>query len=116
MKNIQHILEDIQTVYEISSDLSDDIFQAELLNLKHKLEENKFYLVVTGLFKRGKSSVINALINKEIAPVAVTPVTAVITFFEYGIKTRYEVVFRDNNRKEILLENLKSYVAEEENP
>ena len=114
--NIQNILENIQTVREIVTDFSDDNLINELDELKHKLEENKFYLVVTGLFKRGKSSVINALIGKNIAPVAITPVTAVITFFEYSKTFGCEVIFNDNHRKEISLSEISSYVSEEENP
>lgn len=109
-------MDDIQTVLDIGTDFSGDLFINELNELKKKLEENKFYLVVTGLFKRGKSSVINTLIRKNIAPVAVTPVTAVITLFEYGRIARYEVKFMDNQRKDIAPEEICLYVAEEENP
>jgi len=116
MNDIQNILDDIQTVLEIGIDFSDDVFVNELHELKQKLEENKFYLVVTGLFKRGKSSVINTLLGKNIAPVSVTPVTAIITIFEYSKNIHCEVIFKDNQKKEIMLDEINLYVAEEENP
>jgi ribosome biogenesis GTPase A len=65
---MKDLLNDIQIVSEIVADLTGSNFIIELNELKQKLEENKFYLVVTGLFKRGKSSIINTLIGKNIAP------------------------------------------------
>jgi len=114
--NFQNILEDINVVLEIGMDLADDDFVNELYELKQKLEQNRFYLVVTGLFKRGKSSVINAIVGKEIAPVSVTPVTAIITIFEYSKIPKCNVIFKGGHVKEIPFEEIYHYVAEEENP
>lgn len=116
VNNIQSILDDINVVLEIGIDLADDEFVNELYELKQKLEQNKFYLVVAGLFKRGKSSVINAIINQEIAPVSVTPVTAIITIFEYNKTPKCNVIFKGGHIKEIPFEEIYHYVAEEENP
>lgn len=41
--------------------------------LKKKIQNNVFNLVVLGQFKRGKTSLINALLGAEILPVAVVP-------------------------------------------
>lgn len=44
--------------------------------LREKIRTNTFNLVVVGQFKRGKTSLINALLGAEILPVAVVPLTS----------------------------------------
>jgi small GTP-binding protein len=107
---------DIGTLRAIAESINDTSLLHSLNELTVKLVSNRFYLVIVGLFKRGKSSLINALTGKELAPVAVTPLTSVITFFEYGNETSAEVLFRDGERAAINLSEVVQYVSEEENP
>lgn len=44
-----------------------------LLRLLTKLRENRFNLVILGAFKRGKSTLINALLGEAILPNAIPP-------------------------------------------
>jgi len=53
-------------------------------NLQRRLGENALNLVVAGEFKRGKSSVINALLGAAVLPVGVVPLTSLITAVGYG--------------------------------
>ena len=87
------IQSDISSLIEIAATIDDQPILNSLKELSAKLASNRFYLVIVGLFKRGKSSLINALIEKELAPVAVTPLTSVITFFECGLDTKAEYSF-----------------------
>ena len=80
-KSLPNIQSDIETLSEIASGINANSVHGEITELSEKISSNRFYLVIIGLFKRGKSSVINALLGQELAPVAVTPVTSVITFF-----------------------------------
>ena len=107
---------EISILKGIASSLNNQPLSHSLDELSSKLASNRFYLVIVGLFKRGKSSLINALIGKELAPVAVTPLTSVITFFEYGPETTAEVLFRDGEKAAIDLADVVNYVSEEENP
>lgn len=73
--------------------------------------------VTPGFFKRGKSSLINAIIGKPLAPVAVTPVTAIITLFEYDHKKSHAVIhFKDGSIVEKQSGEVSRYVNEDENP
>jgi predicted GTPase len=80
------------------------------------LSTNRFYLVIIGLFKRGKSSVINALLGQELARVAVTPVTSVITYFEYGTSSSANIFFENGTKILNELPDVVNYVSEELNP
>lgn len=91
-------------------------FQAELTGLRTKFENDYLYVVVVGLFKRGKSSLINALLKADLAPVAVTPLTSVVTFFKYSEESYAEVQFSDGTNRRISFLEISEYVAEEKNP
>ncbi len=49
-----------------------------------RLQEQRFQLAVVGQFKRGKSSLLNALLGTSVLPTGVLPLTAIPTFIAYG--------------------------------
>jgi small GTP-binding protein len=85
-------------------------------DLKEKVRSNAFNLVVVGQFKRGKTSLINALLGAEILPVAVVPLTSIVTIMTYGEALRTKVYFNDGKVAEIKPESLVEYVTEKGNP
>jgi small GTP-binding protein len=91
-------------------------FGHEIEELQKKLLDQSFYVVVVGLFKRGKSSLINSLLGVELAPVSVTPLTSVITIFKYGERPHAEVVFKNGEKKEVDTKVIDDYISEELNP
>ncbi|GER94700.1 hypothetical protein A45J_2464 [hot springs metagenome] len=84
--------------------------------LREKIEKNTFNLVVVGQFKRGKTSLINALLGADILPVAVVPLTSIVTIMTYGEALRIKVYFNDGRVSEIKPESLPEYVTEKGNP
>jgi GTPase SAR1 family protein len=84
--------------------------------LKEKIQNNVFNLVVLGQFKRGKTSLINALLGAEILPTAVVPLTSIATILKYGEELKINVYFNDNKVIEIKPESLSEYVTEKGNP
>jgi len=85
-----------------------------------KLQSEQIVVSVIGQFKRGKSSVINALLSEEILPISVLPLTAIPVFIYYGekyglqIKTKKEVLNFKNIEeiKKVLFE----FATEKGNP
>ena len=51
---------------------------------RRKLETEQFNLVVHGQFKRGKSTLINALLGTDLLPTAVVPLTPIVTIIQPG--------------------------------
>jgi GTPase SAR1 family protein len=84
--------------------------------LREKIEANTFNLVVVGQFKRGKTSLINALLGADILPVAVVPLTSIVTIMKYGGALRINVRFNDGTVVEIKPESLPEYITERGNP
>ena len=69
--------------------------------LRAKIENNVFNLVVLGQFKRGKTTLINALLGAEILPTAVVPLTSIATILTYGDTLNIKVYFNDGTVTEI---------------
>lgn len=88
----------------------------DISELDEKVKGDKFYLVVLGLFKRGKSSFINSILESNVVPTGVIPLTAIITFIEYAENPSAKIYFEDNETKEVSVEEVADYVAEEKNP
>ena len=85
-------------------------------DLMEKLEAETFNLVVVGQFKRGKTCLVNALMGTEILPVAVVPLTSIVTILEFGHELKVRVFFEDGRVEEIGREALPDYVTEIGNP
>jgi GTP-binding protein EngB required for normal cell division len=80
-----------------------------------RVAEGRFYVACVGQFKRGKSSLLNALVGRALLPVGVLPVTSVPTVLRFGEKPRSRVSFRGGAWRDIDVERLTAYVAEESN-
>ena len=87
---------------------------AEAAALARRAAEGRFYLACVGEFKRGKSSLINSLLQTTILPTAVVPVTSVPTVVRYGEEGAR--VRLDGRWRTIAPDALVDYVSQERNP
>jgi len=87
-----------------------------LAALRAKLAEHAFNLVVAGEFKRGKSTVINALVGADLLPTGVVPLTSVVTLLRYGDTPGAAVTFNSGETRAVALDALTDYVTERGNP
>jgi Dynamin family len=62
-------------------------------------------VAVAGRLKAGKSTLVNALIGRRVAPTAVGECTRVVTRFRYGPADRVDVVRRDGSRASLPLDD-----------
>lgn len=72
-------------------------------------------VAVVGEFKRGKSTLLNALVDAEVLPAGVLPLTAVPTVLERGEPVCL-VTFTDGHTEEHELGAVAEFVTEERNP
>jgi GTPase SAR1 family protein len=84
--------------------------------LSKKLGDAAFNLAVVGQFKRGKSSLINALLGTSLLPTGVIPLTSAITTIQYGSEIRVRIKARSAEFLEISPGSLEDYVTERRNP
>jgi Dynamin family len=88
----------------------------EATTLAQRLREGRFYVACIGQFKRGKSTILNALVEDGLLPTGTVPVTTVPTILRYGETRGARVRFRGGEWTDAAPENLKQYVSEEYNP
>ncbi len=101
---------------DVARALGDDATAADVLSLERRVDEGRFFVACVGQFKRGKSTLINALVGDDILPIGVIPVTAVVTVVRYGQARRARVKTRAADWIDVAPEQLATYVAEEQNP
>jgi small GTP-binding protein len=83
---------------------------------RSRVAEDRFNLVVLGEFKRGKSTLINALLERDVLPTGVVPLTSVVTAIGAGERERLVVRYVDGREEERPVEQLADYVTEARNP
>ncbi len=100
----------------LADELGADSVAEEARELATRVSEGRFYVACIGQFKRGKSTLINALIGEPVLPVGFIPVTAVPTVIRFGQQLRARVRARDASWRDIAVMELGEYVTEEHNP
>jgi len=92
-------------------------------DLLSRLAAERFHLAVLGQFKRGKSTLLNALLGEPLLPAAIVPVTALPTVVEAGKERRAEVRLAGEGDGEVITSDgddltafLDRYVNETANP
>ncbi len=98
---------------------------ADLNELRSRIQSGTFRLAVLGQFKRGKSTLLNALLGLELLPTDILPVTAIPTYIKgadtpcavvYFNSAQHEAKFFDASVDGSLGEFLSKYVTESGNP
>ncbi len=89
---------------------------AALAAARARVEHNWAHLVVAGQFKRGKTTLVNALVGRDLLPTAVTPLTSVATLVRFGPHESATAVFAGGTSRQIGIDELPDYVTEAGNP
>jgi GTP-binding protein EngB required for normal cell division len=84
--------------------------------LRRKFDEHAFHLVVAGEFKRGKSTLINALLGIDLLPTGVVPLTSVVTLLRHADSPAAHVRFDSGEQRTVPVDVLVDYVTERGNP
>jgi predicted GTPase len=103
-------------VAELAQELGSERVREETIALAQRTAEGRFYVACWGQCKRGKSTLLNALLNDRILPAGVLPLTTVPTVVRYGRSRRARVRFEGGAWTDIRPEDLPQYVSEELNP
>ena len=88
----------------------------DLVAARVRVAEDRFNLVVLGEFKRGKSTLVNALLDRDVLPTGVIPLTSVVTLLGPGPVERLVIRFIDGREEEHNLDELAAFVTEACNP
>jgi GTP-binding protein EngB required for normal cell division len=100
----------------LAQELGAEPVAEEARELAARVSEGRFSVACVGQFKRGKSTLLNALVGHEVVPTGYVPVTAVPTVIRFGDELHARVRMRDGAWREVAMTDLKEYVSEEHNP
>ena len=100
----------------LAEDLGAEPVASDARELSARVAEGRFYVACVGQFKRGKSTLINALIGESLLPTGFIPVTAVPTVIRFGQQLHARIRLHDGSWNEIPVSELKQFVTEELNP
>jgi ribosome biogenesis GTPase A len=101
---------------DLAAELGAESVAGEARELATRVAEGRFYVACIGQFKRGKSTLLNALIGQAVLPTGFVPVTAVPTVLRFGRELGARVRMRDGSWQSIAVADLPDYVTEERNP
>ena len=91
-------------------------FRGTIASILDRAEDRSFEIAVFGRVSSGKSSLLNAVLDTDVLPVGVTPVTAVPTRITHGEKPSLTVTFTDAPAKTFEIQQLGEYATEQQNP
>ncbi len=106
----------LEEIAALAHQVEDSAIAREAQTLAQRLAEGRFYVACLGQFKRGKSTLINALVGRAVLPMGVAPVTSVATVLRYGADPGARVQKSGAEWTEIELDDLSDYVTEARNP
>jgi Dynamin family len=96
--------------------LGTDADREQIEALRERVAAARLRVLVVGEAKRGKSTLINALLERPVLPAGVTPLTSVATAVRYGDDPRVQVRFADGHAEKQPLTALPDLVTERGNP
>jgi GTP-binding protein EngB required for normal cell division len=91
-------------------------FRPALSIILDKIESPTFQIAIFGRVSSGKSSLLNHILETDVLPVGVNPITAVPTRLIYGAEPKLTVSTVDRRMEETSISRLKDFVSEELNP
>lgn len=115
-KDLKHNLENI--INELKTDLTNKEILGELENTNNYLNNQKFSIGITGVMNAGKSTMLNALMGREILGSAVVPETANLTIVKHNPTDNAKVYYWNEQEWDRIkksasqLESMKDFVEE----
>ncbi|MCT7634244.1 dynamin family protein [Aliarcobacter butzleri] len=115
-KDLKHNLENI--INELKTDLTNKEILGELENTHNYLNNQKFSIGITGVMNAGKSTMLNALMGREILGSAVVPETANLTIVKHNPTDNAKVYYWNEQEWDRIkksasqLESMKDFVEE----
>src|SRR6202035_5218087 len=88
----------------------------QIAALRERLAAARLRVLVAGEAKRGKSTLVNALLGRAVLPAGVTPLTAVATTVRYGDDPHAQVRFANGHEEKQPLSALPDLVTERGHP
>lgn len=99
-------MKNILSYYNVEDEIIGDLAECSEL-----IKSKKYHVAVVGEFRRGKSSLINAILGLKVLPADVTPTTATINRITFGTEPEVNIYYKDGRKETVAIEELQNYVT-----
>ena len=107
----------LDEVLAVLDDLATQDDRDHLAELRARVDARRLRVLIAGEAKRGKSTLVNQLVGRDVLPTGVTPVTAVVTTVRSAETDEHiEVTFLDGRIARHDVVELADFVSERGNP
>ena len=110
---------------QMTNQVRDDLLKLQNYSKEFKLTQNaamidevlkksaddSFDVAVIGEFKRGKSTLINALLDQDVLPTDAMPATATLNRVTYSLQPLARIEYRDGTTEDVDIDKLADYVT-----
>ena len=111
---IQGLTQDLAKLETYAQQLEMENCKVTLDDLNKRIKDNRFNLAVLGEFRRGKSTLINALLHTPVLPSDIVPTTASVNRVTYTPdQPRAHVDYLDGTQEEIDISDLAMYATQD---
>lgn len=110
-QTVMDLTGDLKKIREFSAHMQLDGNVSAIDDVLKRLAEDTFSVAIVGEFKRGKSTLINALLEKDVLPTDVVPTTATINKVTYSVTPFVRIEYNDGKTEDIEIDKLNDYVT-----
>lgn len=110
---ITELTQDLAKLEVYADNLDMESSRISLHDLNEHIKNDHFNLAVLGEFRRGKSTLINALLRTPVLPADIVPTTASVNRITYDPIPKAKVEYFDGSQEDIPIERLKDYATQE---
>lgn len=95
----------------VCGELGLEEYAQTLQDSRERMRKHVFSVGIMGEFRRGKSTVINALLGRSIVPADIVPTSATLNYIRWDATPRADIVFKDGTLKEVGVDELSKYIT-----
>ena len=110
-KTMESLTADLEELLQLSDEINLVNTAKSLEETIAKTKDEHFEVAIVGEFKRGKSTLINAMLGQEVLPADVLPATATLNRVTYSTEPYVQVEYKNGTSERVDINRLEDYVT-----
>lgn len=110
-ETVASLTENLKELLALSEEISLSNTADSIREIIEKTADEHFEVAIVGEFKRGKSTLINAMLGQDVLPADVLPATATLNRVTYSEEPFVQVEYKDGRSERVDIDQLENYVT-----